>query len=108
MTRSKRSSGSKVPSYLRHKPSGQARVRIDGKDHYLGPYGSIESHEKYGQLIALKASNVAPVEAATGTDGRTIDEIVLAFMRHAVEYYVKEGEPTGEYDSAFDRQSARW
>jgi hypothetical protein len=40
-----------VPSYLHHKPSGQARVRIDGKDHYLGPYGSPESKAKYDLLV---------------------------------------------------------
>jgi hypothetical protein len=31
------------PSYLLHKATGQARVRIDGKDEYLGEYGSLES-----------------------------------------------------------------
>jgi hypothetical protein len=36
-----------VPSYLNHAPSGRARVRIDGKDHYLGPYGSEESKAEY-------------------------------------------------------------
>ena len=46
------------PSYLLHKPTGQARVRIDGKDHYLGPYGSEESRILYGQLIAKHAGGV--------------------------------------------------
>jgi len=31
------------PSYLLHKPTGQARVRIDGHDNYLGEYGTPES-----------------------------------------------------------------
>lgn len=30
------------PAYLLHAPSGQARVRIDGNDHYLGVYDSPE------------------------------------------------------------------
>jgi hypothetical protein len=42
----------KVPSYCRHKRSGQAVVRIDGKDHYLGPFGSPESHDQYERHIA--------------------------------------------------------
>ena len=42
----------KIPSYCRHRASGRAVVRIDGKDHYLGPYGSPESHEEYERLIA--------------------------------------------------------
>ena len=41
-----------IPAYVHHRASGQARVRIDGKDHYLGPYGSPESHICYDELIA--------------------------------------------------------
>ena len=33
----------KVPSYCLHKRSGRAVVRLNGKDHYLGEYGSPES-----------------------------------------------------------------
>jgi hypothetical protein len=29
-----------IPAYTLHKPTNQARVRIDGHDHYLGEYGS--------------------------------------------------------------------
>jgi hypothetical protein len=39
------------PTCLCHKPTGQARVRIDGKDHYLGEYGSAASRERYVDLI---------------------------------------------------------
>ena len=54
MTR-KRSS---LPAYLLHKPTGQARCRIAGKDHYLGLYGSESSRLKYGQLVAMLAGGV--------------------------------------------------
>ena len=40
------------PAYGLHKPSGQARVRIDGEDHYLGVYGTPESRDRYDDLIA--------------------------------------------------------
>ena len=50
----------KVPSYCHHKSSGRAVVRIDGRDHYLGPYGSSESYERYARLIAeWRTSRVA-------------------------------------------------
>jgi hypothetical protein len=42
----------KPPAYLLHKPSGQARVRINGKDHYLGPHGSPESKDRWQNLPA--------------------------------------------------------
>jgi hypothetical protein len=40
------------PRYGHHKATAQARVRIDGKDHYLGEYGSPESHRLYARLIS--------------------------------------------------------
>ncbi|MFN9235038.1 MAG: hypothetical protein ACK6D4_10390 [Planctomyces sp.] len=43
------------PSYLLHKQSGQARVRIGGKEFLLGEYGSEESRVLYGELIAKHA-----------------------------------------------------
>jgi hypothetical protein len=41
-----------IPKYSRHKPSGRARVRIGGRDIYLGAYGSPESKEAYNRVIA--------------------------------------------------------
>ena len=40
------------PSYLLHKPTGQARVRIDGKDHYLGKWDTSASKDLFTKLIA--------------------------------------------------------
>ena len=40
------------PSYLLHRPSGQARCRIVGRDHYLGEYGSDESKQRYEQIVS--------------------------------------------------------
>ena len=36
-----------IPSVVHHKPTGQARVRIAGKDFYLGRYGSKEARAAY-------------------------------------------------------------
>ena len=51
------------PTYRLHKARNCAVVTIDGKNHYLGPYGSPESHEKYARLIAewrLNAKHLLP------------------------------------------------
>ena len=40
------------PKYQLHKATGQARVRINGHDIYLGKYRSPESEERYRQVIA--------------------------------------------------------
>ncbi len=97
-----------IPSYLLHKKSGQARVRIDGRDHLLGRYGSDESRIRYGELIAKFGSGVPldPFAAVSnrgtnrGTDsddpGPSIAELIVAFLSHVEQHYVKNGEPTTE------------
>ena len=37
----------RVPSYRLHKPSGQAVVTLDGRDFYLGAYGTPASKAEY-------------------------------------------------------------
>ena len=39
------------PKYRKHRASGQAVVTIDGRDHYLGPYGTKASHNEFDRLI---------------------------------------------------------
>ena len=94
------------PSYLLHKQSGQARVRIEGKDHLLGEFGSEASRIRYGELIAKHAggiridpfakSNRGSSSTIEPESGLTVNELVLAFMRHANGHYVKNGKPTSE------------
>src|SRR5262249_28593571 len=42
----------RIPSYRLHKPTGKAVVTLNGKDVYLGPYGSPESKAEYRRRIA--------------------------------------------------------
>jgi integrase len=97
----------KVPSYCRHKRSGQAVVRIGHRDHYLGPYGSPESHEHYERLIAeWRASrsvrSSGPQSSPTITARATVSEVLLAYAAFAKDYYVKDGLPTGELENMRD------
>ena len=78
------------PSYLLHKPTGQARVCIDGKDHYLGDYDSPESRERYDALIAEWYARQGDVTGLT----LTVDDLSLLYMKHAGGYYVKNGKPS--------------
>jgi integrase len=51
MTRSaKNSRQPRLPKMGRHS-SGQARVTLNGKVHYLGAFGSPEAHQRYAELI---------------------------------------------------------
>jgi len=50
----------RVPGYLFHRASGQARVVINGVTHYLGPFDSTESKAKYRELIhSLQLMSIA-------------------------------------------------
>jgi integrase len=81
-----------VPAYRLHKPSGQAVVTVrmpDGSrnDVYLGAHNSPESHQAYGRLIAELAVTPAPPVLGPLAAPRTVDEVLLAFWRHAQQHY---------------------
>lgn len=54
----------RIPTYCHHKPTGQGRVTLGGKDFYLGPHGSQDSLNAYqrliGEYIATKGRPPAP------------------------------------------------
>ena len=82
-----------VPAYTHHKPTGQARVRINGKDHYLGKFNTVESLRRYDELIAVYLRD-------RSVEGHlmTVDELAVKFVAHALKRYQKHGEPTGRRD----------
>lgn len=97
------------PSYLLHKPTGQARVRIAGQDHYLGEYGSEASRIAYGQLVAKLAGGIPidpiakpkrgsqlPRNDSEADPGPSVGELCLVFLRHAETHYLKNGKQTSE------------
>jgi integrase len=90
----------RVPSYRLHKPSGQARVILDGQHVYLGPYGSPESQEKYARLIAERFSPAKADCQSPANDSPpsslSINELILRYWEFAQRYYVNEGCPTKE------------
>jgi integrase len=57
-----------LPKARLHSPSGRARVRINGKDHWLGPYGSPEAKEKYNKLIATYLANDRKIPEVASTE----------------------------------------
>lgn len=86
----------RVPKYSLHAPSGQAYVRIQGRMIYLGKHGSRESHEAYARLIAELASSESQSasSAAIHANDLTVVELGAAYLRHAKEYYRKNGQPS--------------
>ena len=79
-------------AYTLHSATGQARVRLDGKEHYLGAFGSQESRDRYDGLVAgwLARQDTSRLTL-------TIEHLCLLFLQHAESYYQhKDGTPTGE------------
>jgi len=97
-------SARKVPSYCHHKASGRAVVRIDGNDHYLGTYGSDESHARYQAIIAewrarQQAGGHSNTLAPQWPKPRflpTIAELIARYKDFATDYYSWNGAPTRE------------
>jgi site-specific recombinase XerD len=93
----------RTPSYCLHKASGQAVVRIDGTDHYLGKYDTPDSRAEYDRLIAEWLGNGRRLPTSSMAAGLSVNEVILAFWRHAEQHYrAEDGAPTGEADNSRD------
>ncbi|WP_197530536.1 tyrosine-type recombinase/integrase [Bythopirellula polymerisocia] len=99
----------RVPKYRRHNAKGLAVVTLNGKDHYLGKYGSAASREAYRRITAewlqaggnltnskeeITVVEITVVEITVVEI--TVVEIIAAYMRYARTYYRKHGKATNE------------
>ena len=83
-----------TPKYRRHKASGRAIVTLDGKDHYLGPYGSKESREAYDRLIEEHLARKR--QPAVDANDLTVTELAIRYWEFARDYYAKDAKRNGE------------
>lgn len=83
----------KVPSYRRH-VTGQAVVRLNGHDYYLGKHGTEASKKEYDRLIAdwLRDRGQPPALPPASGDV-TVKQVLAAFLIFAQREYVKCGRP---------------
>ena len=86
----------RVPSYRRHRPSGQAVVTLDGRDFYLGRWNTQASRVEYDRHITewLAAGRRLTPEAEDVD--LTITELIAHYIRFAKGYYRKNGILTDE------------
>ena len=82
----------RIPQYTFHKPTGQARVRLKGRSHYLGPWNSPQSRERYEALISRYLGGMFDVDRETVTIGR----LAVLYVDYAETYYRKNDKPTSE------------
>jgi integrase len=89
----------RTPSYCLHKASGQAVVRIDSRDHYLGKHGSAESRNEYNRLIGEWYANGQCLSRPSEGENESlsVNELILAFWQHVEQHYRRpDGTPTSE------------
>src|SRR5258708_7762432 len=97
----------RIPTYRRHKGSGQAVVVLAGRSVYLGKWGSSKSRAEYERVISewlLDRQRLAQRQdcepLGPPAANLSIGELILAFCDHARTHYRDaEGKPTGELDN---------
>lgn len=86
---------SRVPKLVHHKPTGQARVRINGRDIYLGKYGTPEAEDAYRRIVTQLLQDEPIREEPPQFDDLTVDELLLRYWEDfASRYYRKNGQAT--------------
>jgi integrase len=93
-----------IPSYRKHKQSGQAIVCLTDplagrRDYLLGRHGSAASKREYERLVAEWLANGKRLSPAAGPSGPgvTVAELVHRFKDHAEAFYRRpDGTPTTE------------
>lgn len=88
-----------VPKYRRHRASGQAVVTIDGKDCYLGAWGTAESRAAYARLMVdrFAAHRPPPPQRPGSGGGIAVVELIARYWQFAEGYYVRrDGKVSGE------------
>src|SRR5690242_4075111 len=98
-----------IPSYRRHKQSGQAVVTLTDpsgrrRDVYLGPYGTAASRQEYARVLAEWEANgrrLSVTNADDSTHGLSVNELILTNWAHVENYYrYPDGAPTSEVDAS--------
>jgi len=87
-----------TPSYLHHKASGKAFVRIDGKNIYLGFFGTKDSKAEFDRVVSEWLANGRQLPQTENCQKTlTVDAICHSFLEYAAGYYRKNDEITSEY-----------
>ena len=97
-----RRNGTRIPTYRKHKASGQARVTLGGRTFYLGRFGTKRSKVEYDRRVAEWTASGCPRNwiSSTGqtSQSRTcsVGQLTLAYWDYTKTHYTKNGRPTAE------------
>lgn len=75
----------KPPKLSRH-ASGQAFIRVDGANRYLGKWGSAEARAAYREFKRVWKP-APPIQAALPAERLTVAEMLVRYLEHAAKIY---------------------
>lgn len=87
-----------VPTYRKHRATGQAVVTLDARDFYLGRYGSRASLDRYDRMVNewLAAGRRLPQQVGE----LPVKSLILLFLQFAKKYYRDAaGEVAAEFEN---------
>jgi integrase len=90
------------PKLTFHKGSGLGVVRLDGRDIYLGRFGTAECEAMYHRVLTEWLANGRRLPAppdddqADAPEELNVNDVALAYAEFAATYYTKRGRPTTE------------
>ena len=88
-------SAPRLPALCHHKPTGQAYVRLGGKQVYLGKFGTPAAEDAYRQLMAQYVAAGHQWDAAPRRSSRlTVGELGERYSEHAAAVYTKRERET--------------
>ena len=75
-----------IPTYRKHRASGQAVVTLNGVDHYLGRFGTPQSKAEYDRIVNewLALGRRLPARVSAGSVDWLVKDLVLGFYGHCV------------------------
>jgi integrase len=86
-----------IPSYRKHRASGQAVVSLNGRDFYLGPHGTRASKLEFDRLVGEWLQQGRQIQPGAAGGELSVVELIAAYLHYVRGYYRKpDGEPTNE------------
>jgi integrase len=84
------------PKVYFHRGTGQDRIRVNGRDIYLGPHGSPEARAEYARVVVtLAAGGVPPAKSSAPEE--TVSDVVSAWWAHAQGTYDPRGRELEQF-----------
>ena len=94
---------SEQPAYQYHM-SGQAKVRLDGKDFYLGKHGTPESYARYYSLLAEYNANGKKAPGDSKSDQPTHQADTVILVSHITADFVARVVPKYDHNDGLQKR----